>query len=1600
MNIKNISRRSLSLLLALAIVFHFIVGITTSFAGTGSENDPYTVQEAIENNSGTKNIEGYIVGSAKNGSGGFVLNDKDVNSNIVIADSKDESDTSKMLVVQLPTKGNLRPSYNLVDNPGLLGTKVKITGSLERYFGKPGLKNPTSIISVGDSTPAETDEETKEETVEETKEEVVEAKKTTDILFTPYAAIDGKFQPVKIYEDEAIKEMKAHDNSLSAYVLKQNGEVKYNHNTKNLAYINFVNVEHGIYELELNLPKGYSINDRTFEESPDLTKSVDGKLLVDVNNSTNRFQRLSLYFTKTEEVVEEKITTNLVFEPYAAIDGKFKEITELYKDRAIKEMKAHDNSESAYVLKQNGEVKYNHNTKNSTNLSFLDVEHGVYELELNLPKGYSINDRTFENNPALTKTEDGKILVDVNSTKLYQNMSLYFTKRAETKVIFNFVDENGNKIEGLDPVVKNAPVTIKEGKTFITRLRVSDLPEGYKFAKVNTSSVEAETIYGSTKEVDVPLKVKDTDVTVSFNVKELNGSTKFLPQFTYTEVLTEDNKNFKDNGDGTYTYEMPSEKLPLGYKQRLENDGKVVVKKFGSERLLVELERSKGQVSIDVAQTNSFDKRPVPVLVGEDGTEYEFKSNSISPAGNEGFRREWKTDKEAIPSGKYKLVFRETEKGQTVEVSNRFPMLSSKVDELPDKETKLSGKVDEKLSLTFNFDQNKFPSSRYVKLNADFTEPKGKAIIKIYKDNYTEKTPRPVLVGEDGTEYNFEYSGFSSKAGKDGYTEWKTDNEALPSGSYKLKLIDTLSGQTVEVSNDALSLSSRILNLNKADAKLTGNADEEFKLVFDFDGNTTPSSRFVKIKAILTNPEVEMYQIGLEVRDLDNKKINDVKVEVLDKDGNVVNGKFNDNLQYLTDDLELGTYTVKLSDLPENTKVVLNENTFNKALETENKNEFTLEVSEENLITDSSNRVWGAFRLVEDTVKVEYAVNSNTYEDVKLPETQEVEKGTKITLPELELPEGKVLLGYNVNGGKYSVTNQAGDEIEINEDTTIVAIITSENARAKFVFHEEEFSGKFSTKALNTDVIRAFNVSVKDENKGEMTSVLSGKELLVSMLSKGTHTFEVATPGYEIVKIVDENGNELSENTLTYPVRANGDNLGNRTVYVQVKEIVETVKVEYAVNSNTHEDVKLPETQEVEKGTKITLPELELPEGKVLLGYNVNGGKYSVTNQAGDEIEINEDTTIVAIITSENARANFVFHEEEFSGKFSTKALNTDVIKEFNAVVKDENKGEITSVLSGKKLLVSMLSKGTHTFEVETPGYEIVKIVDENGNELSENALTYPVRSNGDNLGNRTVYVQVKEIESETPEQPEEPKLHEAKGYITGTTNVRISPNGPIIGTLEREVIVEGEYEEGSDWVKFDYYGQEAYVYKPLLSNTIEVKGFVSGDSNIRKSPNGEVTGLAKREEIVEGVVSIDNPNWIKTDKGYIYRPLVVETIKVRGLMSGTTNVRMTPNGTIMGTLGKAEYVEGTLNITNPNWVRIRYQNRDGYVYRSLIVDTVSVSGTVTATVNIRQTPNGKILGAYRKGVKLIGKVYAGNPNWIEIQYNGQRAYVYKEFVK
>ena len=94
-----------------------------------------------------KTVTGYIIGYAQTGNGSFVgvfEADGKVASNIIIADTPNETDSSKCLPVALPSNSDIRKALNLIDNPGNLGKRVTITGSLEKYFSAPGLKTPTA----------------------------------------------------------------------------------------------------------------------------------------------------------------------------------------------------------------------------------------------------------------------------------------------------------------------------------------------------------------------------------------------------------------------------------------------------------------------------------------------------------------------------------------------------------------------------------------------------------------------------------------------------------------------------------------------------------------------------------------------------------------------------------------------------------------------------------------------------------------------------------------------------------------------------------------------------------------------------------------------------------------------------------------------------------------------------------------------------------------------------------------------------------------------------------------------------------------------------------------------------------------------------------------------------------------------------------------------------------------------------------------------------------------------------------------------------------------------------------------------------------------
>lgn len=127
--------------------------VTPPAGDGGTEDKPYSVTEVrgLNNPGTTAWVEGYIVGyvpAAKYADAVFeIVEGATVSaSNLLLAPSADVKDGAQCIPVQLVSGSDARKALNLKDNPGNLGKKVKIEGSLEAYFSQPGLKNPTNFV--------------------------------------------------------------------------------------------------------------------------------------------------------------------------------------------------------------------------------------------------------------------------------------------------------------------------------------------------------------------------------------------------------------------------------------------------------------------------------------------------------------------------------------------------------------------------------------------------------------------------------------------------------------------------------------------------------------------------------------------------------------------------------------------------------------------------------------------------------------------------------------------------------------------------------------------------------------------------------------------------------------------------------------------------------------------------------------------------------------------------------------------------------------------------------------------------------------------------------------------------------------------------------------------------------------------------------------------------------------------------------------------------------------------------------------------------------------------------------------------------------------
>ena len=145
-----------------------LTAIYTPSGNNGTKEKPFTTDESIRKevqgaagNTDYYWVKGYIIGTIKRNSSSFedrifeYNEELTSNTNLLIADSPNETDKTKIVPVQLPNT-NLRAELNLLDNPSNQGKYVKIEGTLETYFGVFGLKNARAYEFIGLSGTANT----------------------------------------------------------------------------------------------------------------------------------------------------------------------------------------------------------------------------------------------------------------------------------------------------------------------------------------------------------------------------------------------------------------------------------------------------------------------------------------------------------------------------------------------------------------------------------------------------------------------------------------------------------------------------------------------------------------------------------------------------------------------------------------------------------------------------------------------------------------------------------------------------------------------------------------------------------------------------------------------------------------------------------------------------------------------------------------------------------------------------------------------------------------------------------------------------------------------------------------------------------------------------------------------------------------------------------------------------------------------------------------------------------------------------------------------------------------------------------------------------
>lgn len=129
-------------------------GDVPGLTGDGTKENPYSIEAAQQKQDGTIAwVQGYIVGTVENyedpsGSAKFAA-PFTAKNNLLIAASATETNVKNCVCVQLSSGTELYSKLNLAENATNLGHIFAIQGSLEKFYGFPGVKSTTAATLDG-----------------------------------------------------------------------------------------------------------------------------------------------------------------------------------------------------------------------------------------------------------------------------------------------------------------------------------------------------------------------------------------------------------------------------------------------------------------------------------------------------------------------------------------------------------------------------------------------------------------------------------------------------------------------------------------------------------------------------------------------------------------------------------------------------------------------------------------------------------------------------------------------------------------------------------------------------------------------------------------------------------------------------------------------------------------------------------------------------------------------------------------------------------------------------------------------------------------------------------------------------------------------------------------------------------------------------------------------------------------------------------------------------------------------------------------------------------------------------------------------------------